>query len=386
MAFLKSLLKEIRDNINDFTIMILLVAGPIALTVIFGGAYFNTYVEDMPIAILDNDNSSMSRMMVQQFEESDRFVIQYRVDSEAQLKELLDSGKIIMGLCIPQNFSNDVKTLKSSEVLVIVNGTNIVTGNNSFAQASTIIQTIAAGVQIKTVEAKGIPAQVAKDMVMSFKFDDRMLYDPRNKYLNYLIFGYIAVFLQQVMLSGLGFSILRDAKEVAAKNTLGKVGLKFLACAVFALTSTFAAIEIAVKFFGVPLKGSILAALLLASIFSISIVGPVLIIAALTGEKLKYAQISFMLSLPAFITCGYVWPLDQMPSSLVLAVKLLWPLASFARSFDELLIKGFPMSSLKGDMLSMMIYTIFWLPIAIFIFKKKFKRNVITGVPKEIGA
>lgn len=373
MSHNHSLLNEINLVFKNKDMLLLLFVGPIFLTLLFGGVYLNSYVNDIPIAVLDEDNSSMSRMIIQQFSENDRFAVKYYCDSKDQLKDLIDGRKVHMGIYIPHNFANDITTLQSSEALVIVDGTNIIIGNNAYAQAATIIQTIAAGTQIKLLEAKDLTPQSAQNMAMVFNFNDRTLYDPRMTYMNYLLLGFVAVFLQQVMVSGIGSSILKDTATIAEGNIVVKVLWKIAACSIFALTSTGIALGIASKVFKVAIRGNLLIGLLMCCAFILAISCPAIMFAAITRDKVKLSQISFMLSLPTFVSCGYVWPADQMPVILVNVLKIFWPLINFARPFDELLFKGVSPHIFLKNILELLLYTAVWMPIALLVLKMRFK-------------
>ena len=236
-SLIKSLIKELRELLRSRDVIILLALGPIALTILLGGAYVNTYIEDIPIAILDEDNSSMSRMIAEQFDENQRFFVKGYVENTEQLNELIDSKKIYMGVCIPEDLSKNVINGTSSQVLIIVDGTNMVIGNNSYAAATSIIQTIAAGAEIKRLEAKGVIGYNAKNMANPFVFTDRMLYNPNLAYMDYLLLGYIALFLQQVMLSGIGIRMILEGEKIAGgfnnkdnfvKNTILRILCNFI--------------------------------------------------------------------------------------------------------------------------------------------------------------
>lgn len=88
-------------------------------------------------------------------------------------------------------------------------------------------------------------ASVAKSMANPFVFTDRMLYNPKLSYLNYLLLGYIAVFLQQVMLSGVGILMIKDGERIAGTFIIKETLLKILSCAFYVLLSVAAAIQIA---------------------------------------------------------------------------------------------------------------------------------------------
>jgi ABC-2 type transport system permease protein len=81
-----------------------------------------------------------------------------------------------------------------------------------------------------------------------------------------------------------------------------------------------------------------------------------------------------MLSLPTFATCGYVWTIDQMPEAMVKVIKAFWPLIYFSRPFDEIIIKGLKFNDIKQNIIQMLIYTIAWMPIGIYFFKKRYNK------------
>jgi len=373
LQFLKGLIKDLGSALADRDVVILLLLGPIVLTLIFGGVYINAYVDNIPIAILDEDNSSLSRMIVRQFEQNDRFKAVYYAQSREDLNAVIESGKAYMGLFIPENFSRDVSSLKSSPVLVLVDGTNIVVGNNSFAAASSIIQTISAGVQIEVMQAKGLMPQTANSIGTVLKFTDRTLYDPGMKYMNYLLLGFIAVFLQQVVLAGVGISVIKASGSIVESGKIpARIISKILACSIVALSSTFIAVYIATTVFGVPFRGSLPLLLLLSCLFAFAVSSAAVIISSIVKDKVKYAQLSYMLSLPTFVSCGYIWPFSQMPKGLALVVKTLWPLANFARSFDEIAIKGLGFSAVKHNITALAIYTAVLMPVGMCLYKLRF--------------
>lgn len=373
MSFLKMIFKDLKIALFEKDIMLLLVIAPIFLTLLFGGVYMNSYIEDIPVAILDEDNTSLSRMIVQQFNDDDKFNVTYHVDSRDELKELIDSRKIHLGVYVPPNFSKDVMTLKSSEVMILVDGSNMVIGNNAYAQAVSIIQTISAGTQIKLIEAKGIVPNQSYNIAMPFQFADRMLYDPKMTYMNYLIIGFIGVFLQQIMMSSVGISIVRNGEDIASKKTFIKLLSKIIALSIYALSSISLSIYLANKVFNAPINGSMLVAILMSLVFIFAISCPAIILASIIKDRLKFAQISFMLSLPTFACSGYLWTIDQLPEPMVIVSKILWPLIYYVRSFDEVIIKGLSFEIVKGNIIQMLIYILVWMPIAICILKKRYK-------------
>jgi ABC-2 type transport system permease protein len=367
-AELKSLIRQ------PFTIFILF-AGPILLTLLFGGVYVHDYLEDIPVAVLDEDNSALSRTITQYFDENERFCIKYYCNSTEELKKIIDSRKVYMGLYIPHDFSKNINELKPTSVLILVDGTNMVIGNNAYASAASIVQTLAAGAQIKLLEAKGMLPGQAENMAMVFRFNDRILYDPRLTYMNYLILGFVAVFLQQVMVSSLGVSVIDNGEYLAEGFTLPKLIAKILTFALFCVPSIFASAGIAHAVFKVPVRGSLLTVMLMCVVFVFAVSCPSVALASIVRDKLKLYQLSFMLSLPTFVSSGYVWPMDQMPRVLPMVIKAIWPLAFFHKPFADVIFKGAPFDAVSKNIAGMLIYILCWMPISILLLKKSFKTD-----------
>lgn len=372
--FIKYLYEEVRFTCKNLGLMILFLIGIPFLTVWFAGAYYHEYVNDIPIAALDEDNSSLSRKLIQYFDDSERFEIAYYPSSREELQRLIDEKKIAMGLYIPPRLEDDVMALKASEVLILTDGTNVVVGNNAYAGAAEIIQTISAGTEIKIIGAKGsIPKQTANNIALSFNFNDRMLYDTKLTYMNYLIYGFIAVFFQQLLMSGLATLILRNPTETAAENTFVKLAAKTTLAALLLIIAAFIAIFIIRTRFNVVFKGNIFLGAMISLIFAFAISCPAILLCAALKDKIRFSQISYMLSLPTFLTCGYVWPVDQMPQILVWFVKLTWPLIYFARAFDEIMVKGMNLAGIRQSVINLILYIIVFMPLSLWFFKRRFK-------------
>ncbi len=354
-------------------LILLLFTGIPFLTVWFAGAYATDYVYHIPVAVLDEDNSQLSRTIIEHFDDNERFQVKYHVSSRQELQEILDTQEAYMGLYIPPDLNQNILSGQTSQVLILTNGANVVIGNNAYASAATIVQTISAGAGIKLISAKGsLPQLTSTNIALPFQFTDRMLYDPQMTYMNYLIYGFVAIFFQQLLLSGLATLILRNPEETLREHTARRLAAKIISASGCLMLVGAISILWLHKAMHVVLTGNLLLALGLSILFAIAISCPAILLTAVTKDKTKFSQISYMLSLPTFLTCGYVWPVDQMPSLLRGIVKITWPLIHYARTFDEILVKNLPLEAVLPNAIHLMLYSILFMPLSIWIWKKRF--------------
>ncbi|WP_053982379.1 ABC transporter permease [Niameybacter massiliensis] len=375
-TFLQNLLKEIDYTSKKLGLLILFFIGMPFLGMWFTGAYYSEYVNDVPIAVLDEDNSSLSRQIIEYFDQNERYNVDYYASSREELEQLINERKVYMGLYIPPDLNNNIKLGNQSQVLVLTDGTNVIIGNNVYAGAAQIVQMVSGGAAIQVLQAKGsLEAKMAMNVAVPFGFEERMLYDSKLTYMNYLIYGIIAVFLQQLMLSSMATLLSRNPEEVATKDTFTQVAAKMTVGAVCLIASGSFTIFLLHKKFHLIFNGNVMVALILSFLFAVAISGPTLILFSLTKKKTRFTQIAYMLSLPTFLTCGYVWPVDQMPLLLAIPVKILWPLMNYARAFDEVMIKGLPFATVSQNVVELLVYSLIMLPIGIKCFKKSFYKN-----------
>jgi ABC-2 type transport system permease protein len=355
--------------------MILLFIGPAFLILYFGGIYYNDYVKDIPIAILDEDGSSMSNLVGNYFLTNERFDIINYPSTRQELQNLIDDGEVQMGIYIPDGFESKVSTYQSSQILAITDGTNIVIANNAIAQATLITQSISAGIEMKLIEGKGVSPQIAENMALVYNVTERILFDPKMTYMNYLIVCFLAVFTQQLMLSSMGSVFIRHSEDISSGNVTQKVLAVMSSCFVCILPSTALSMLILIKLFHVPIVGNIWTAIALTVVFMFAITGPSLLIASMAKVRIKYSQFSFMLSLPTFVSSGCVWPVDQMPKLLEIIIRACWPLINYAKVVQEVLIKGTDFNTVIPNILQLGLFSIVWLPIGIICYKNTFSKN-----------
>lgn len=384
-TFLKSLLNEMNYTSKKLGLLILLFIGIPFLGMWFTGAYYSEYVNDVAIAVLDEDNSSLSRQIIEYFDQNERFKVAYYASSREELQQLINERKAYMGVYIPPDLNNNIKLGNQSQVLILTDGTNVIVGNNVYAGAAQIVQTISGGASIQVLEAKGsLEESVATNMAVPFGFEERMLYDSKLTYMNYLIYGVIAVFLQQLMLSSMATLLSRNPEQVAAQNTFKQVLAKIIVSGTCLIASGSFTIFLLHKKFNLIFNGNVGAALLLNILFAVAISCPAIILFSLTKKKTRFTQIAYMLSLPTFLTCGYVWPADQMPRLLATVIKILWPLMNYARAFDEIMIKGLPFATVSRNVVELVLYILIMMPIAIKCFKRSFCLEEIHYEDKQL--
>src|SRR5690606_24857753 len=128
---------------------------------------------------------------------------------------------------------------------------------------------------------------------------------------------------------------------------------KLLPYFVLGMLSTLGAAALAVFVFGVPMRGSLAALLLLSAVFMVPALGQGLLISSLTRNQFLAAQIAlFSGFLPAFMLSGFLFEIESMPGP-IRALTAVIPARYFVSSLTTVFLVGDVWPVFLPDLLAM---------------------------------
>ena len=127
------LLREVRASFRDPFTVTVLIAVPLGALLLFGYV-LSTEVQDLPIAVLDADNSAASRRIVADLGAAGTFEAM-RVDSREDIERALVDGRVSAALVIPPGFARGLGQGASGgappEIELIYDGAEAVLAGNA---------------------------------------------------------------------------------------------------------------------------------------------------------------------------------------------------------------------------------------------------------------
>lgn len=374
-------MKLIVELIQKYKPLLILVLVPIGFTVLFGAAMSPVFVDEIPIAVLDLDESKASRELIDQFKASPVFQITKTAASAEEIKEGILTGAIKGGLILPEDFGKDIAGHKGTEALMLVDGSNFLIGNNLMLYANKIFTEKNSELQISFMKSEGMESYSTEQNVNTLSLTDRTLYNPQLGYFYYLFPGLLGVFIQQTYLNVLSPVLLkekdrlkrlpmdRSSRKIGAKGMLPKImyyaGLTFI--------SSLSCILIAHWLFAYPIKGSLLLILLIQAVFLGGLSGMAFVLAAVFDDETHCTQFTMFLAIPTMLSCGYAWPVFMMAPGFADSMRMVWPLYYYSNPLKELLLKGSGLSAIDNYLFGGILFLAFWLPAGIWIYRNKIR-------------
>ncbi|MFZ5591093.1 MAG: ABC transporter permease [Bacillota bacterium] len=372
--------REMAYMLKTPKLLLIMFAFPVLAITLFNLLYSQHVILHIRTAVWDANQTALSRQVVEAFADSDRFDLVANVNSEREIRQLLDTRQVEAALVIPADFSRDLQRGQSSKVLVIVNGSNMLFSNAVLSSATEIVSTISAGSTIVKLESMGLPPDSALKTVQPVELALRIWYNPTFNYANFLVLGLLATTIQQVTLLYMATSLVREkaAGTLAALREqgysalavlLGKYGVYF--------TANFLTLNLllasCVYWFNIPFNGSLPQLMLLEVVFLGGILALGTFLSLVSRNELEATQLSMVIALPSFLFSGYTWPVQAMPP-LCRAISALLPLTYFAGNLRDIALMDISFSTMQHDLLVLAGLVAVFLPLSALLFQRQYGR------------
>lgn len=376
MNIFKNILSAIKNEImrlyKDKKVFIVILFAPAFLISIYGFEFSPHTVEGINTVVIDKDNTSLSRKIVDGFKSCDRFNLKYFIDDENAIKEYFDSEKAEAAIVIPSNFMKDVLNKKSTTVLVVCNGNNMITANGVMFGAVEVVQTYSIGTSLKMMQLGGTLPETSENIIMPINLNTRIWYNPTFNYSAYLTIGLIVLIIQQICFMFTANSFIINRKTISPKLlTLKEAVYKMIGIIIVHFSINFAnfylCVKIITKIFDLPMRGSMTALLLLGGIFVLCICVFGILLSLICREDIEATQISIFFAVPSFLLSGYTWPRFMMIPPIKM-LSNIFPTTYFVNPMRKIFLMGTDISYFKHEIIVLIGIVVVGIPLAILIY------------------
>jgi ABC-2 type transport system permease protein len=353
----ESISEELKKLKTDRMILIIALVMPILINLIVGWELSNGVISRIPIAVVDQDGSQLSRQIAQYFADNESFDLKYYVESQQALQQLLDTSQIKAGIVIPKNFSQDVVSLRSPTVLMLYDGSHMSITSVAKAKASEILLTLRTGASIKQLEARlNMNEEEAYHTAMPISFETRALYNPAKNFSYFMTPGYGTIICQ----TGIGLTAVLCIKSRKIKdkkrNILGYILGKTIFYAGLGSMALVTNILVQIYGFKIPFRGSLGMAIILSILVALAVAALSVAVSAWVPNRVVAIVIVGLLLIPNSVMAGYTWPLISMVPFYQKTAYLI-PFYHYGDNIRNLFLKG-SLQNAGADICFLIVFTI----------------------------
>lgn len=163
--------------------------------------FFNTLLQDgvprdLPIAVVDFDQSALSRNLISQFNATPELNVSYAPLTQKEGEALIRTGDIYGLITIPNHFEKDLKQGKQTKVINQFNGNLLLPGGLEDKTFKQVIGTLSASANIQKQLKNGVLVKQAKTNFQPISANNHVLSNPFTNYSYYLNSGFLTMFFQ----------------------------------------------------------------------------------------------------------------------------------------------------------------------------------------------
>ncbi len=303
------MIKETRQILRDPATFLIAFVTPILMLFMFGyGINLDTARSRIGLAVLDDSAPALS--LAAAYQNSQWFDVQ-TAHAVEPLEQLIVADDIRAIVVIPQGFGDGVARGAPPPIQVITDGTQPNQAAFASAYAEGLRASWAAGQGLEQGRSTAPPVQLSLRMWFNSGLVSRW----------YLVPGAIAIVMTMIgtLLTSLVIAREWERGTMEAMMATPMRMAEFLASKIFpyvllALASMTLCTLIAIFVFGVPMRGSVFALLVVALAYLVPALGQGLLISAATKNQFVACQIALLTAfLPTFLLSGFMFEISSMP-------------------------------------------------------------------------
>lgn len=332
--FLTFTKKEFYHIFRDRWTMIMLLAFPIIMIILFGFG-ITTEIKNSKIAIYDPSKDVATQNIVSKLETSEYFTLEAYLKSPDQIETIFKQGKVGLLVVFGDRFYENLLHTGNAQILLIADGTDPNTASTLTTYASRIIMMY----QQELLEIENFPYTINSEV--------KLLYNPTMKGAYNIVPGVMGMVLMLICAMMTSVSIAREKEMgtmevilVSPMPPLLIVLSKVLPYFTISLVNFTNVLLIAVFLLGVPVNGSLLSLYFVSIIFIFVALALGLLISSVTDKQLVALLISAMgLMMPVVMLSGLMFPIENMPIVLQGIAQII-PAKWYIEAVRDIMIKG----------------------------------------------
>jgi ABC-2 type transport system permease protein len=312
---------EIRRVLGDSGAFGLIVMAPVIYAALYPQPYIGQLIRKVPMAVVDADNSDVSRRLVLELDAGEATRVASRPATLAEARAALDRREVFGIVGIPQGTERELLKGNPARVSAHVDAAYFLLYNRTaqgFAEAAGKVSADLAG---GGARSDGSLARASLNRVAPVEILNQPLFNPTGGYGSYIVPAAFILILQQTLLMGVA-TLGGVAHEQGGRGAISRRGGPVavigqgLAHLTLSIPAYLLALVLLPRLYGFSYSSHILdlAVFAIPFILSISFLGQ--FIGACLRHRETAVLLLIALGLPLFFLVGIAWPPEAIPPFL----------------------------------------------------------------------
>lgn len=368
--------KEFKQMFRNPLIPRMIIAYPIMVILVFPWA-ISFEIKNIKIDVVDHNKSTYSRRLTEKIEASRYFILNATPPDYQTAMQNMESGETDMIMEIPSSFDKELIKNRTSGVGMAVNsvnGTQGLLGSNYIMQIVNDFSSELRGELMHTLPLKTRASMIKMpkiEILQQYKFN------PALDYKNFMIPGFMVLLLTLICGILPALNIVMEKENgtinqinVTPVNRIVFILAKLIPFWIVGLVVMIISVSAAYLLYGLWPTGNIIAVLLSAIVFIISISGLGIIISNYS-ETMQQASFLVMFFILILILLGGMFtPISSMPT-WAQTIAYINPFTYLTNTFRMLYLNGSSLADVSGNLMNLGIIAVVLNGWAVISYKKR---------------
>lgn len=383
--------REIGNIFRDKGIMIFILFVPLAYPLLYSYVYTNEVVREVPVAIVNESNSALSREILRKMDASPDMKIEAYCTNMEEGRELIRRQKVYGIIQIPQSFTKELSQGKQAPIGLYCDMSSMLYYKALLVTATNVSLEVNKDIKVNNY-ITGTTDRQDEINKTPIDYDYVSLYNPQSGFAAFLIPPVLMLIIQQTLLLGIGMSMGNSREHHNGsvipfhpwyKNPIHIVIGKALPYFILYIVLAIYMFTVVTDIFTLPKLGhyetfiAFLIPYLLACIFL------AMIFSAFIYRREDSILLLVFLSVPMLFLSGLSWPTASMPAFWKY-VSYIFPSTFGMNGYVRITAMGASLNDIRTEYIALWIQAGLYFILACWFYRRQIKKLVRRRLPKPL--
>lgn len=374
--------KEMRSTITDEGVLIFFILVPLLYPLLYSWIYNNEVVRDVPVAIVDQSHSQISREFIRSFDAGSDVKAAYYCNSIEEAKDLIGKQVVHGLLYFPDDFAHKLYRGEQAHVGVYCDMSLMLTYKAIYQTALAVASDINANIQVS--QSRNFTTRDEEITTKPLDFEEVPIFNATGGYGNAILPGVLILILQQTLLLGIGLSagtarennryqeLIPISKHYVGifRIVLGKSMCYFMIYAVMAAYLTLCV----PRFFHFTALTSATDLIGLMIPFLLAVIFFGMALSCIVRYRENVMLLVVFTSIPLLFMTGISWPQPNMPG-IWQSIAQIFPSTFGVRGFLRISSMGGTLDDIESEFIALWLQAVIYFFITCAVYRYQINRT-----------
>jgi drug efflux transport system permease protein len=336
------IIKEFLQLKRDPRLFSIIFISPVLQLILLGYAA-NLDINNINTVVYDQDKTETSRNFIESFQSSNYFSVNNYVDNYDQITDLINNGKDLWALVIPNDFEKKLQRNEQVKVQAIFDGSDGNKAGIAFGYVTGVVSNFSKIILLQEINKSGLKVSLSSTINPEL----RVWYNPDLKTRYFMLPGIMGLILTIITTTLMAMGIVKE-REIGTLEQIIVTPIKpwqlivgkTIPFVILGFVDVFLVMGVMVFWFGIGIRGDFFFLMFASLIYVLSSLGIGLFISTISKTQQQAMMVAmFGVLLPMNFLSGFAFPIENMPG-WIQPITYLIPLRYYITILRGVILKG----------------------------------------------